>query len=270
MPELPEMENYRRQLAQNIVGQHIQAIRAERPKRLNLPSDEATAMLHGRRIHRVERRGKSVAVIIDDARPEAHALYVHLMLGGRIATTATFEPAAVTLSLDEGFTIQYHVGLGRVELLSATELHTRWAKLGVEPLSPAYHPEIWEHAYQHSQRSIKACLMDQHVVAGIGNVYSDEILYRAGLYPGTPAHHLTPRDWEAIGVVVPQLLQHAVQLGGVGTPLNAHDQETGHYRPLLKVHYQEGQPCGTGGTVRKERIAGRTAYWCPAVQSPRS
>lgn len=267
MPELPEMETYRRRLEAVMVGRALNSIEAARPKRLNRPAAELVRTMRGYAVSAVRRRGKSLAILLDVPQP-LNTLYVHLMLGGRISLSDDEKPGAVILALAGGHQVHFHLGLGRVDAITEAELGNRWAKLGVEPLSPAYRPDIWQEAYANTARPIKTCLMEQKAVAGIGNVYSDEILYRCRLYPGTPAMTLTAADWQHLGRAVPQVLGEAVELGGVGPPMDPEDLVTGRYRRHLAVHYRQGEPCGEGSIVRTERIGGRTSYWCPAVQSP--
>ncbi len=267
MPELPEMENYRRHLSAWLNGRTITALAAERPKRLNHPVNTLHDVLVGGRIQSIARRGKSLAIHVDGVQPSYCELYIHLMLGGRITLSYEDQPGAITMGLDETRWVQFHLGLGRMDAMSAAELDQRWRKLGVEPLSDQYHPGLWREAYHSARRPIKACLTDQHVVAGIGNVYSDEILYKAKLYPGTPAYQLTFQDWTRVGEIVPAVLAHAVESGGVGDPIHSEDALSGGYRVFLQVHYRAGQPCGAHGVVTTSEIAGRTTYWCPEVQS---
>ncbi len=266
MPELPEMETYRRHLDRTIVGRRIRSIIAERPKRLNQPAPQATLALTNSAIQSIERRGKSLAIWFEPAPDNFRVLYVHLMLGGRIDLSSIPQPAAVAITLDHDLHLNFHVGLGRLEFLDPSALQDRWSTLGIEPLSPDYQPDIWRKSLEPSTRPIKAGLMDQHIVAGIGNVYSDEILYRVGLHPGTPASHLSPAKWRELGDIVPRLLSNAVEAGGVGPAISRDDHKSGGYRDNLHVHYQAGRPCPNGGTIVKGRVAGRTADWCPTCQ----
>nr|WP_275107265.1 DNA-formamidopyrimidine glycosylase family protein [Sulfobacillus harzensis] len=266
MPELPEMENYRRQLSRFLVGKTAQSIIAEWPKRLNCPAEVASPAIAGSPIESIERRGKSLAIGFERAPDTFRVLYIHLMLGGRISISREAQPAPVTLTLQDGLRVNFHVGLGRLDFLSPGALRQRWAHLGVEPLSPTYNGDRLQSAYSHSSRPIKTCLMDQKVVAGIGNVYSDEICYDVGLYPGQPASSLTDFQWQRLGAVLPTVLEKAVDAGGVGPPIYEGDQVTGGFRAQLAVHYQEGKACGNGGIVVKGPIGGRTAYWCSDCQ----
>ncbi len=269
MPEMPEMETYRQNLIRWAQGRTVTGLDAPRPKRLNQPVEVVREAIIGCPVSRIDRRGKSLALVLG---PEASApiLYIHLMLGGRIRFASDDKEAAVSCYLSGEHAVHFHVGLGRVDLLNQAGLAERWAKLGVEPLSPAFKPGLMRRAFHGRGRPIKACLMDQEVVCGIGNVYSDEILYRAQLYPGTPARLLQDRDWDALDQAIPEVLSEAAALGGVGDPTDPDDRLTGGFRQHLQVHYRQGDPCGMIGTVVKEEIAGRTTYWCPAVQNPRA
>lgn len=267
MPEMPEMETYRQNLIRWAHGRTVMGLDAPRPKRLNQPVDIVRSAIVGRPVSSIERRGKSLALVLgpEDSAP---ILYIHLMLGGRLRFVSEEKQPAVSCYLSGAHALYFYVGLGRVDLLDRASLSERWSKLGVEPLSPAFKPGLIRRAFRRRRRPIKACLIDQDVVCGIGNVYSDEILYRARLYPGTPASSLGDRDWDALDHAIPEVLSEAAALGGVGDPTDPDDKLTGGYRPRLQVHYREGHPCGIFGTVVKEEIAGRTTYWCPAVQSP--
>ncbi len=269
MPEMPEMEAYRQNLIRWALGRTVVGLDAPRPKRLNQPVDVVRAAILRRPVARIERRGKSLALILGRDNSAA-ILYIHLMLGGRIRFVPEDQEAAVSCYLSDNHAVYFHVGLGRIDLMDHTALAARWDKLGVEPLESDFKPGLLRRAFHARRRSIKACLTDQNVVSGIGNVYSDEILYRVRLYPGTPANALDADDWEALDTTIPEVLSEAVTRGGVGEPTDPDDRLTGGYRTHLQVHYRAGAPCGRGDTVMKEEIAGRTTYWCPSVQMPRS
>lgn len=264
MPELPEMETYRQRLTERVVGRQIDDVRVDRPRRVNLPPSVMANRLRGARISAVLRRGKSLALILNDAGQEIEALYLHLMLGGRLSFESTDPGGAVSLIFGDR-ALTAHVGLGRLEACSRQELDSRWSRLGVEPLSSAYSPDIWHQAYHNSRRPIKACLLDQQVVAGIGNVYSDEILHSIEVHPATPATDLVFAQWQALGRAVPHILTKAVQYGGVGPPIDDQDTRSGGFRPFLAVHYQTDKPCGAHGTVLRGTVAGRTSYWCSST-----
>lgn len=265
MPELPEMETLRRNLAERIVGRTITAIDAERPRRLNRPPEALNDWLAGFPVERIERRGKSLAIHLGSSPPAA--LYVHLMLGGRVSVHPS--PAAGPVSVALGaVSVVFHVGLGRVEALDPAALAAKWQKLGVEPLDPGFSPSVWQRRYHLSTRPIKACLMDQHAVAGIGNVYSDEILYAARIHPAAPAQSLDDAAWERIGGATVAILAEAVAHGGVGPPIDDQDTLSGGYRPHLSVHYRQNAACGAKGRVVKGIVAGRTCYWCEPDQAP--
>lgn len=265
MPELPEMETYRRALLRHLNGETIIDLRADRPRRLSPGLSEIHHALVGCIITGVSRRGKSLALQLGGKSSVFDALYVHLMLGGSLRLDAPSSEGPVVLETRH-LAVVFQLGLGRVEALTSHDLATRWAKLGIEPLSGDYHPNLWREAYQGSRRSIKAILMDQAVVAGIGSVYSDEVLYRVGIHPSLPARNLTGEEWTNLGSIVPEVLSQAISLGGVGLPFYREDHHTGQFRDHLKVHYQTDKPCHEVGRVVQGKVSGRTAYWCTVGQ----
>lgn len=299
MPELPEVESTRRTLEPLLLGRRVLSATLTRRDILTLPGDppggrsrsrptpaQPEDLLAGQTIASLRRHGKQMAIVANSGR----ALVVHLGMSGNLFTEAPGpsspgpSPAPPTPTpapahrhahwlLDDGQTLAFtdprRFG-GLWALPDPGALEARWALLGPDALTITT-PQL-RIALGSSRRPLKAALLDQNAVAGIGNIYADESLHHAGLCPTRPAHSLTAPELNRLASALRTLLRRAVQLGGStlrdGGYRNG-DGEPGSYQSAHAVYARAGQPCPRCGlALWSDRVAGRTTVWCRTCQPP--
>ena len=271
MPELPEVETIRRHLAPRLEGRRLAALAIDDPRWcLPLAPNALADACEGRRIVALERRGKYLVLVL-----EAHRfLVMHLRMTG----TLLYDPEPgqpyrrVTLGLDDAQEVAFcdprRFGTGEL-VLGPTALEAFFAsRLGLEPLGGALTGPVLR-ALAHGRRtSIKAFLLDQRHVAGVGNIYADEALFRARVHPLRPAGTLRPGQYAALADAVGAALQAGLDAGGATIDDFRHpDGVAGAFQHEFLVHLRRGQPCGTcATTIVKFVAAGRGTYACERCQ----
>lgn len=275
MPELPEVEHLRRTLEPALLGAMVERAELRRRDVLRGAVAVGEAMLVGGRIASLDRRGKELAIRCEDGR----VLCVHLGMSGQLVLES---PVAPTLPAthrhaewglrgrDERlfFRDPRRFG-GLVALRDGEALRTRW--LGRGPDAFATRPAVVSStlAAQGGRRApIKAVLLDQRVLAGIGNIYADESLFRAGVRPDRPARSLSLEEWKALASALRRVLADAVASGGSSLrDYRDGSGRSGSYQRLHLVYGRGEEPCPRcGRTLRSGRVAGRTTTWCPRCQ----
>lgn len=275
MPELPEVETVRRGLAPVLEGSRIVRVRARRPDlRRPLPDDFA-GRVEGRRVLSCGRRGKYLLIHLDDAQ----VLIVHLGMSGRILIFRESPPPLdahdhVIFETDGGVTIRYNDQrrFGLMDLSPADNLdsHPLLAGLGPEPLGNAFGGRILAQRLAHRSSPLKSALMDQSVVAGLGNIYVCESLFRAGLSPRRKAGTVGPVRARRLADAIRRVLGEAIEAGG--SSLRDHRQpsgELGYFQHAFAVYGREGEPCPgctCGGAIRRIVQSGRSTFYCPLRQ----
>jgi formamidopyrimidine-DNA glycosylase len=274
MPELPEVETVRRGLALRISGRRI--VRAElRRQDLRRPFPPMLAeRLDGARIGGLARRGKYILIELD----EAGLLLLHLGMSGRITTGAATDADAkhdhVVLTLDDGTVVRLNDArrFGTLDYLRRGEetKHPLLAGMGPEPLEPGFDGAYLERALAGKMTPIKAALLDQRIVAGLGNIYVCEALYRAGLSPRRLAATVTGGRAARLATAVRDVLAEAIEAGG--SSLRDYVQangELGYFQHRWAVYGREGEPC-PGCTcaegVRRITQSGRSTFFCAKKQ----
>jgi formamidopyrimidine-DNA glycosylase len=274
MPELPEVETVRRQLAPHLTGRRIETATVLDPRWCEpAPPDQVQDAVSGRVIESVDRRGKYLTFALED---EVH-LVMHLRMTGNLLFVPgdqEDEPRflRVRFQLDDGnrvlFTDQRRFGTGVVLLGDDSLAEYYDARLGVEPLGEDFTPEAL-HALARGRRApVKAFLLNQERIAGVGNIYADEALYRARIHPLKPVGTLRRPKLVALRDAVVESLQLGIDSKGatIDDFRNA-DGAYGSFQDRFLVHLREGEPCGRcGTTIRKIRAAGRGTYFCPKCQ----
>lgn len=279
MPELPEVETVRRTL-EPAVGRRVTSVwTSGLPLRLARPVDRAgieRAAL-GATISAVRRHGKYL--LIEFAGRDELVL-VHLGMSGRLRLVRADQPRAphthVVLALDRGQEIRFsdprRFGMVDVAPAGAREReHPALAVLGRDPLHETVTGAFLHQAARRTRQNLKALLMDQGVVAGVGNIYASEALWRARLPPTLRGVQLDRRGADALARAVTTVLRHA--LGRGGTTLNDFvdaDGVAGENADYLRVYDRAGQPCprrGCPGRIRRTVIQGRATFHCPRCQS---
>lgn len=275
MPELPEVETVVRGLAPMLVGRRIVHVEQRRADlRAPLPARFA-ARLQGRRVIDVGRRAKYILISLDDN----NLLVVHLGMSGRLvlATAPRAVPGPhdhVELRTDEGAVLCFSDPrrFGLMDIISAADLerNPRFADLGPEPLSPAFTPAALAAALAGRRTAIKAALIDQRIVAGIGNIYACEALFRAGISPRRAAGTIKNARAERLVAAIKDVLEEAIAAGGS----SARDYvqasgELGWFQHRWAVYDRAGKACpgcDCEGTVRRIVQGGRSTFYCAKRQ----
>jgi formamidopyrimidine-DNA glycosylase len=272
MPELPEVETTRRGIAPWVERRRIVAVYVY-DHRLRWPVPAGIGQrLAGRTVDHVERRGKYLLFRLD-----GETLLVHLGMTGTLRVHPGTPPARrphdhVDLRLDDGTTLRYHDPrrFGAILLLDdPAEAHPLLRGLGPEPLSPAFDAETLHAATRRRSAPIKSVLMDNHVVVGVGNIYANESLYRAGIRPGRAASGLSrPRLARLIEEVRATLVEAIAAGGSTLRDYVGSTGEPGYFQLAYFVYGRAGEPCRRcASAIRMRRIGGRASFYCPRCQS---
>ena len=287
MPELPEVETVRRGLAPVMEGRRILEARVNRPD-LRWPFPERMAdRLTGQRVVRLARRSKYLLAELEGG----ETLIVHLGMSGRMLVSlpgaaaempgqfhhAHPAPARhdhVVLDLEGGARVTFNDPrrFGAMDLTATEALEGHWllAKLGPEPLGNGFDEDHLVAAMSGRNSPVKTVLLDQRVVAGLGNIYVCEALHRAGISPLRKASRIAPRRVRALVPVIRDVLAEAIEAGG--SSLRDYRQangELGYFQHSFAVYGREGEACRTpdcGGTVRRAVQSGRSAFYCGQCQ----
>lgn len=270
MPELPEVETTRRGLIPHVLGRRVEAVRVyDRKLRWPVPAD-LPRHAEGRVIDRVDRRSKYLLF-----RLGADTLLVHLGMTGslRVFTRAPERRTHdhVDLVLEGGVTLRYHDPRRFGAMLwvpGLAEDHPLLAKLGPEPFDPAFDAAYLWSATRRRSAAIKLALMDNHLVVGVGNIYANESLFRAGIRPTVPAHRLSRPRLARLVDEVRRTLTDAIAKGGstLRDYVDSHG-EPGYFQLDYFVYGREGEPCRVcGKPIRMLRLGGRASSYCPSCQ----
>ena len=270
MPELPEVETVRRQLAPLLEGRrfaHVEITDA----RLTRPLDpvEVGAELVGEQVERLDRRGKYLIVRFESGR----SLVVHLrMTGSFLQHAGRDEPhIRAVVGLDDGSDVAYRDirRFGTWLLLEPDELDPYLdARLGEEPFSRDFTPASLAARLKERKAPVKAALLDQRTVAGVGNIYADEALWRSQIHPLREARTLRKRELEALHAAVLAALEAGIERQGATLrDYRRPDGGEGSMQHEFNVYGRAGEPCPRCGTpIEKTRAGGRGTWYCPACQ----
>ena len=272
MPELPEVETIKNDLREMVVGRRIEKARVLDPRLVRFPSAaDFELRLVGQRIVAAERRAKYLLLRLSSGK----ILVVQLMITGQLLLVEPESPirksTRLVLDLDDGRQLRLvdSSHLARVNLLDEAELTTRLplGELGPEALSEELTLDEFARLLRR-RRQIKALLLDQRVIAGLGNIYVDEALFEARVHPLRAANSLSPPEVARLYGAIRRMLVESIRLRGTTT--RAYRDllgRKGGYQTQLKVVARAGQPCyGCPGVVEKMWAAGRETYYCPSCQ----
>ncbi len=275
MPELPEVETVRRGLEIAMQGHLLQAVLQRRPDLRRPFPPFFVERLTGRRVMALERRAKYLILRLD----EDLALLIHLGMSGRLLITRQDESPPgkhdhVIFDLDTGVRVVFHDPrrFGAMDLTSASLIgdHPLLRDIGPEPLDASFTVKSLAPRLMKRSSAIKIVLLDQTVIAGIGNIYASEALFRAGIAPDRAADELRPFEIAKLVPAIKQVLTEAVAAGG--SSLRDHRQpngELGYFQHGFKVYDREGQPCPgctcRTGILRKIQ-GGRSTFYCASKQ----
>jgi len=287
MPELPEVETVRRGLAPVLEGARLARVEARRPDlRFALP-EGFVQRLTGARIERLDRRAKYLLAPLD----RDQTLVMHLGMTGRFEITgdggaerpgdfALAQPpdphhAHVVFETEAGVTVTFYDPrrFGYMDLIATDGLdeHPWFSGLGPEPLGCAFDAAHLERAFAGRRQSVKATLLDQRIVAGLGNIYVCEALFRAGVAPQTPAGEIGRRKLGVLVKVVRAVLLEAIEAGGSTLRDYAGaDGALGYFQHRFQVYGREGEAClkrGCGGQIERIVQGGRSTFFCDKCQT---
>jgi len=286
MPELPEVETIVRDLNKTVLKKTFFDVWTDSPKTIKkITFDRFKKEIIGKRIERVWRRGKN---IIFDLSGEKYLL-LHQKLTGHLLVGKWQLKNGKWLPLTQGpledpinrfihlmFWLNNNTMMAlsdlrkfaKVELLNKKELEKELEKIGAEPLDKNFNFEKFQNCLKNKKGKIKQVLMNQEVIAGIGNIYSDEILWRTKIHPFREVSSLNKNELKEIFLAIKKVLTKAIELGGESiSDFRKLSGEKGQFDLERKVYQREGEKCFRCGTkIERLKIGGRSAHYCPKCQ----
>jgi formamidopyrimidine-DNA glycosylase len=271
VPELPEVETIRRQLAPHLEGRTIRQAEILDPRWTRPESPAAVAAeLRGSVVERIGRSGKYLIWSLSGER----YLLAHLRMTGAFLFDPPAQPAhtRVRFELDAGHRLLYvdprRFGTGHLLHGAATRDAYLSERLGAEPFTPEFTPDHLRAVARGRRAPVKAFLLDQRRIAGVGNIYADEALFRAGIHPLRPVGALKRADWVRLHAGIEDALRLGIDAKGASIDDFRHvDGARGSFQDLFLVHQRAGQPCPVcGSAVSKLVVGGRGTYVCARCQ----
>lgn len=273
MPELPEVETVVRGLQSVLPGRRIVEFRSGK---INVMKDLAQLgdQIPGSRVVAVRRHGKFLHLELEPRARENAQVYIliHLGMTGQLTVGEANEPIAphthIFFTLDDGRELRFRDPrrFGRVQIVSESRREELLGKLGVDPLEAS--GEQFREKIANRRARIKALLMDQHVFRGMGNIYTDESLWRARIHPSRLGANLTAAEIAKLRSAVQHVLNEAIRLRGssVSDYVDSEGQ-SGEFQLRHRVYQREGKKCSRCGTkIRRIIVAGRSSHFCPQCQ----
>jgi formamidopyrimidine-DNA glycosylase len=291
VPELPEVEVTRRRIAPHLVGRRIQRVRTTRPSYFFVTSPaRLRRALAGRTVAGMDRHGKYLLAALDDGA----SLVLHLGMTGQLFAAGASSPrllsatarAALPPEAQVRFRPDAHTHLcfefedggpevyfrdtrkfGKVLWLAGGQAHPRLARLGIDALEVDGSRLFG--ATRKRRVAIKSLLLDQAILAGVGNIYADEALFLAGVRPTRAAARVTRRECDAIARGIQQVLRRSIETGGSSiSDYVAPDGSDGEYQSERRVYARRGEPCAACGTpIARVVLGARGTHYCPKCQS---
>lgn len=267
MPELPEVETIKRDLERVVSKKKIKNIEISVGKLIKgLTAEELIKRIKGKTFKRVFRRGKYLIFSLSSG----EYLVVHLKLTGQLIYGGRDKRSRITFSLSDGKYLNFNDQrlFGEVRLVKEWEEVSGIKKLGVEPLGRDFTPSLFQKMLAGRKTKVKPLLMEQNFLAGIGNIYAQESLFRAKIHPQRPANKLKEREVKDLYSSLQAVLKEAVDKRGssVDTYLDAKG-ERGGFDSCLEVYGREGKPClKCGERIVKVKLGGRGTCFCPRCQ----
>lgn len=273
MPELPEVETIKRVIEPQIQGLTVTKVTVKRPEVTAYPeADEFCRRITGQTISHMARRGKFLVIQLSSN----DRVILHLRMTGCLLLTPADFPEEkhthIIFQLNHNKELRFSDTrrFGRFWLLGADESDTYSGinKLGLEPFDAELTVEYLNAHLGKRKKTIKECLLEQTIVAGIGNIYSDEILFTAQIYPARPANSLNMDEWERLVIVIRERLSYFIEKNQI-TAEEYLETKGQDYRntPFLQVYGHEGSPCPIcGETLHRITVGGRGSVYCPVCQ----
>lgn len=268
---MPEVETIKEDLRALVVGGQVLGVEVLDPLLIEHPSPEGFVQrVQNARITAARRRAKHLILELDSG----DAMVFQLKIGGQLLLVPPVKQPETALMLllrldgDRRLFLRDQTGYARARAMDEEALEERVADFGPEPLEEDFSIQYLRETLDHRRAQIKSLLLDQKVVAGIGNIYADEILYDARLHPRRKANTLTDEEWKALYDAILKNLSAGIEHRGTTFSLYRDVLgRKGHHQDHLRVFLRAGKPCpGCGGEVAKERVSGRATFLCPVCQ----
>ncbi len=271
MPELPEIVVKARQMDAKLKGKQVYSVESRQPKNLNMAFEDFSRIIKGKTVAGVSACGKWLAVKLEPA----YQLLINLGMNGDVIY---FDERAkpqeryhfkLAFTDGTGFTILFQ-WIGIVHLVSETELsaHKMTANLGISPFDQNFTLEYFRNMLQGRRGRIKSFLLDQKNIAGIGNVYIQDILFAAKLHPERNISSLTEKEVKSLYDSIRNVLQKSIKLGGLTYEKDFYGKQGRLTGAEFLVGYKPGKPCpNCGTTIEKIRTGNTSSYICPKCQS---
>ena len=269
MPELPEVETVKNTLKKQILGKKVKSVKILYDGIIDTNKDEFKKNIIGQSFINIERRGKFLIFELND-----YYLVSHLRMEGKYFIKPVDEEISkhehIIFYLDD-FTLRYHDTrkFGKMYLVTKDKLYinTPLEHIGLEPWDNSLNSKYLLEKY-HVNTHIKTLLLNQDIIAGIGNIYADEILFSSKINPNKKGKDLSNEECEQIIINTRKILSEAICMGG--TTIRSYTSSlgvTGHFQDNLLVHKQDGKKCKKcGSIILKTKINGRGTYYCPKCQ----
>ena len=272
MPELPEVETVSQGLQKRALGRRILAVEVRHPGTIVGSPEQFVAELEGRTIVSVQRKGKALALELEAKNAPPRYLLVRLGMTGQFTVTARETPLEphthVLLALGDHEELRFRDvrRFGRLRSCTHAEAEAAFDRLG--PDAQQMTQEQFLSALHARRGAIKSWLMNQNLLAGLGNIYADESLFVAGIHPLTQPGRISARKGRCLFRAVRKVLDHAVKLQGTSFRDYVDiEGRPGNYEPRLRVYQRTGEPCRRcGRPIRRMVIAGRSSHFCPGCQ----
>lgn len=273
MPELPEVETVKRTLEGKILGLSFGTVKILMPKIVRTPSaDDFTKLIPGKKVLKLGRRGKYILIHLSDD----FTMVIHLRMTGQLIYCAPDRERTkhthLIFNLDNGMELRYLDirQFGQVSLIPTAELQAfpGLGSLGPEPLEDEFTREFFKKELRNRRTKIKALLLDQTFLAGLGNIYVDEALHKAKIHPERLACTLNAREvsllFQAIRDVLSEGIEHR------GTSIKDYvdvEGQAGGFQNRLQAYGRENKPCShCGDLIARKKVAGRSSFYCPSCQ----
>lgn len=276
MPELPEVETVKRSLENKVKGKKVGEMEFLVPGIIKRPSpEEFASSFQGETFQGMDRRGKYLLFYLDSGK----ILVVHLRMTGQLIYCSPDTPQEKHLCLvfvleDKATGEINHLRyldirrFGCFYLLNPGESLPGVVKLGPEPLGEEFTLEYLKRALGNKKGKVKALLLDQELIAGIGNIYADEVLFRAGIFPEKSGMDLTEEEFSKLHQVIPQVLEESIQKRGttISDYLDSEGKK-GDFQNYLQIYGRPGEAClKCGSLIQKIKVGGRSTCFCPHCQ----
>ena len=282
MPELPEVQTVVSQLAEKITGKRIVSVWSDWPKKILTPFSEFEQRVQGATILGVRRLGKHIVIDLDNS----HSVVAHLKMTGHylVKNEINCESEAFVddpingyihhiVSFADGSTLEFSDmrKFGWLKLMKTEDVenHKSIAGLGIDALSRKLTPELFSKILmKRKTRPVGVVLLEQNLIAGIGNIYRSEALFLAGVIPTRKIETLTKKEWPKLLPAIKKVLRHAVKLGGTSDgDVRDTDGLQGRFKRVLYVYGRTGLPCKKCGTIiERKKLGSRSIFFCPSCQ----